>query len=269
MLIQWVRRDLLAVIFRQDGVESSPIPSVGDSAAVVAFTGEILQCLERHVVVLIEKNLELKNAYPQIGLVELIRCVPTDRPELSSLLHYGVKKAQTVEKLLEYLGLFARLEEIRIADRIAQIRPNDVRSKTLRRFVCHFDAILENGYGKMLSRVTRQPETKIRMYSVRKQALAYFLQRAHPTLRQMTILQNYPVTGFHTFVYQLHRYRPLTWLRVIDLNYLSQRSCAIIPILDSSSLGSERYLFYLVNSMVFWVHVVFLLNIQLLVCLPR
>lgn len=68
-------------------------------------TRQVLQCGELHVVVLIEQNLELQNAYTQIRLVEFILIVPTDRSEFSPFLHDGVKEAKREKQPFEDLPL--------------------------------------------------------------------------------------------------------------------------------------------------------------------
>lgn len=153
--------------------------------------------------------MQLYNADPQIGLVELVRNVPPQRTEIAPLLYQRVEKAQAEEQLFEINRLIAGLEELRVADRIAQVRTHDVRAKTLRGFVGHLHAVLQDGNRKVFGRIRRQPQPEVRMGGVRRQALTDSLQGRHEALRQVAVLQNDPGAVPDALVYQLHGDRPL------------------------------------------------------------
>lgn len=105
----------------------------------------------------------MQNANPQVGFVEFIGDVPTDRAELAPLLHDSVEEAQRVQELLEILALNTAFEEFGIANRIARIGSQDVGPESLRRLVRYLDAVLKNRDGKMFRWITGQPQPEIRV----------------------------------------------------------------------------------------------------------
>ena len=52
-------------------------------------------------VVLVDEHVELSDGDAQVGLIELVRDVPADRPEGTALLDDGVEEAQSVQQFLE------------------------------------------------------------------------------------------------------------------------------------------------------------------------
>lgn len=80
----------------------------------------------------------LLHADSEVRLVELVRDVPPEWSELSSLLHHGVEETQAIEELAPWLGLVAALEEVRVRDGIIQIGAEDVGTHALWRLICHF-----------------------------------------------------------------------------------------------------------------------------------
>ena len=49
---------------------------------------------ERHLVVLIEEHVQLRDADAQVSVGELVGDVEAQRPELASLQHHAVEQAQ-------------------------------------------------------------------------------------------------------------------------------------------------------------------------------
>lgn len=114
-------------------------------------------------LVLVQEHLQLHDADPQIGFVELVRDVPSQGSELASLLDGGVEKAQTVQQFLENVGLLATLEPFQVGDRIAHVRTGDVRSQTFGRLVGHFYTVLQDQDRKMFCGIGGQPEAEVRV----------------------------------------------------------------------------------------------------------
>lgn len=56
-----------------------------------------------------------------------------------------------------------------------QVGSRDIRSETLWRLVRHLDPVLEDANRKMIGRITREPQSKIRMNRFRRETLAYLL----------------------------------------------------------------------------------------------
>ena len=52
-------------------------------------------------VVFVDEHVELADGNTQVGLIELVRDVPADRSESSTLLDNGVEETQSVQQLLE------------------------------------------------------------------------------------------------------------------------------------------------------------------------
>ena len=74
-------------------------------------------------VILVEKHVELFGADSEIGLVELVGNVPSEGPELPSLLHERVEETESKQQLLEMRRLFVPREELPVTDWIRQVRP--------------------------------------------------------------------------------------------------------------------------------------------------
>lgn len=63
--------------------------------------------------------------------------------------------------------------------------------QSLGRFVCHLDAVLQDGHRKFFARHGRQPQAEVLVHRIGAQILAQTLQLGEPRHVQMTILQIY------------------------------------------------------------------------------
>eukprot|EP00982_Pelagococcus_subviridis_P009821 30947-Pelagococcus_subviridis.AAC.16 len=100
---------------------------------------------------------------PSIVLVELVRDVKSDGAVLSTLLHVRVEKREAEDHLSPRLGFRARLVKLRVGQRIGRERAEQTGSQTLRRFVRHLHAVLQDRYREYRRRVRRQPEPEFWM----------------------------------------------------------------------------------------------------------
>lgn len=53
-------------------------------------------------LVLVQEHVQLLHADPQVGLIELVRNVPTQWTKFPPLLDQGVEETETVQQLLEF-----------------------------------------------------------------------------------------------------------------------------------------------------------------------
>ncbi|CEP00525.1 hypothetical protein PBRA_001579 [Plasmodiophora brassicae] len=83
-------------------------------------------------------------------------------------------------------------KELRVANRVPRVRPEQVGAKALGRFVRHLDAPLEDGDREPVARVRRQPQAVVGVRAGRRRRLDDALQRWHPRDRQVAVLQDHP-----------------------------------------------------------------------------
>lgn len=107
--IMRVRYDLGVHVFLEQRVQEPSVLVVGDATPVVALAYQVQQCLELHVFVLVQEHLQLHQTDAQVGLVELVRDIPAQRPEISSLLHHPVEEAKGEQQATPFYQLFACL----------------------------------------------------------------------------------------------------------------------------------------------------------------
>lgn len=100
------------------------------------------------LAVLIQKYRQLLDRDPEISLVKLVRNVPADRSELSPFLDKCVKETESEQHPLPSSFVGDAGEEVRIRNRIGHIRTQYVEAESLRRFVSHFNAVLQYGNRK-------------------------------------------------------------------------------------------------------------------------
>lgn len=139
-----VIKDVLTVEILKDGGQKTTILVVCDFTTIVALTSQILECIEGSLIwVLVEEDTELSDWDTKIVVVELVRDVPAERAELSSLLNNGVEESKTKDHLAEFSGLYAVIEEVlHVRNRIEQERTVQVSFKTFGRLVCHLNTVL-------------------------------------------------------------------------------------------------------------------------------
>lgn len=82
-------------------------------------------------------NLQLHHADPEIALIELVLYVPPEGSERLPLLHDGVEEAQREQQPAPVLGPRARDVELRVADRIRDVRAVDVIFEAFRSLIRH------------------------------------------------------------------------------------------------------------------------------------
>lgn len=135
----------------------------------------------------------------EIRLIKLVGYIPTQGPEFTTLLNDSMKKDQCKDTTQPTLvGLIGEKEGIR-----KEFVPHQgirckwsmhIGTKPLRRFVCHFDRILENRDGEDTARIRCTPQAIISVGSIRKSGIvANALQVAHPTECDVTVLQYNPL----------------------------------------------------------------------------
>ena len=110
--------------------------TVGDLAAVLHLTHHIVDTLPVdgpllgvHVV---QVALHEHDTRAQVGLVELVRDVEAERPELAPLLHDGVHEAERVEHRLP-LGLGHRVQHVLVDPSVGRLEPGAHTGRSLRR----------------------------------------------------------------------------------------------------------------------------------------
>lgn len=65
-----IANDLGVIEVTQDRIEAASVAVVGDTAAVIAFAGQIEYRLERHIRVLVHEDLQLLSRDLEVRLVE-------------------------------------------------------------------------------------------------------------------------------------------------------------------------------------------------------
>ena len=96
----------------------------------------------------------------QIRLIEGVSDVPSERPELASLLHIGVEEQQTQQQLLPLLALHRHALVVLLFDQVGE-GTQKVGFDALRRFVCHLHTILQNGHREIVCGGRRQVQTEV------------------------------------------------------------------------------------------------------------
>lgn len=81
---------------------------IGDTTTIVDGSTENVQHLEWNLIIHIREDLKLPPAHIEIFISESVCNVPTDRTELTSVLHDGVEERESEDKLLKLVG-FARV----------------------------------------------------------------------------------------------------------------------------------------------------------------
>ena len=116
--------------------------------------------LAGHLVVLIDERHELPTAGNIIFHREGVGNIPPDGAKFPSVLDHGVKETKGKEQLFEHLRL-VRLLEQRVVD--GGVGPEQIGPQAFGVFVGHFDAILQDLYGKGGGGHGREPQDKVFM----------------------------------------------------------------------------------------------------------
>lgn len=153
-LVGLITEDVVVeVVIKQSDNEPSVL-IVSDSASVVALSSEILQGGEGYFVILVDEHLELPHRDTQVGLIELVRDIPSKGTVFSAFLDDCVEEGKCKDKNFVIFRLvFVSLEELLAGDRVSQVGSSQVGLKALRRLICHFHTILQNRSREFLGRV--------------------------------------------------------------------------------------------------------------------
>ena len=99
---------------------------------------------------MLQAHLQLLYRNEVIRIVEPVRDVPADRPEVPPLLDDGVEERDGEEETSEDPRLLvAALVEFRVADGIVRVAPDQVLDETRRRFIRHLDTVLEDRHREL------------------------------------------------------------------------------------------------------------------------
>lgn len=122
----------------QKSQEASSVVLISHSPSIITLSDEILQGVERYLVVHVVKvDLELPAADSQVTLSKFIGNVPSQSSVLPSFLDESVEEAKTVDQLLERLGMEATFVKFLIADWIDEERHQQVVLQAFSRFIRH------------------------------------------------------------------------------------------------------------------------------------
>ena len=172
----------------QNGGKRGAIVHVCHTSAIITLASHIQQRFVLHLVVLIQKDLQLLHGYTQVGLVELVRYIPADGAEFASLLDNSVEEAKAEDHLLQSRLVFAGRKEVGIRNGVHIVGAEHIEAKTFGRLVGHFDSVLENGHREEVRRVAGKPKSKVGMCLLGVELFAHLFQRGHPRCGQMAIL---------------------------------------------------------------------------------
>eukprot|EP00964_Phaeocystis_antarctica_P136255 scaffold100686_cov63-Phaeocystis_antarctica.AAC.1 len=189
------------------GLEEPIVPVVGDAAAVLHVAHHVVDddpvhgpLLGLHVVQVVVHEL---HAGREVGLVELVRDVEAERPELAPLLHDGVHEAERVEHRLP-LRLRDGVEHVLAHPRV---RTLEARAHARRRLVGDLDGHLQQADGELGVRLGRDPQAEgVDGVDEHEHVLLHLREEAEA---QVAVLQQDPVARGHALVQQLARRRLL------------------------------------------------------------
>eukprot|EP00982_Pelagococcus_subviridis_P000488 3917-Pelagococcus_subviridis.AAC.3 len=189
------------VALGQQRVQKHAVFVVRDAPAVVALARGVSQRLPRG------------NA--QVAVVEPVRDVPSQRPELPALLDDGVEEAQTEQERFERLRFRASVEKVQVADGLRAQRLKHVRPDAFRGLVRHLHRVLKDVHREVFRRIRRHPQPEIRVRAtagvvrVAHQLFDDGIQRRHPRRREVAVLQHDPTPRLLPLAYHRRRFRAL------------------------------------------------------------
>ena len=118
------------------GARAAGVRTVGDLAAVLHLAHHIVDTLPVNGsflgVHVVQVGLHKHHARAQVGLVELVRYVEAERPELAPLLHDGVHETKRVEHRLP-LRLGHRVQHVLVDPSVGRLEPGAHTGRSLSR----------------------------------------------------------------------------------------------------------------------------------------
>ena len=176
-----------------------------DLSTVVALAARVGERGKWNVIVLVQEHLELPDRDPQVVLIELVRDVESDRPELLALHNNRVEEGQREQELPELIVLGGSVKEVALADRVKQIRPQKTGLEPLWRLIRHLHGLLQNGNREEWGWVGGQPQPEVFVHLPGNEPLlADGLESWQETLCEVAVLQDYPEPVLDALLNPLH-----------------------------------------------------------------
>mmetsp|Transcript_25181 Transcript_25181/g.84581 ORF Transcript_25181/g.84581 Transcript_25181/m.84581 type:complete len:304 (-) Transcript_25181:4079-4990(-) len=184
-----VGQDLRRQEIGDDDVGGAHVLVVRHPAPVVHHRSQLPEDLVRHVVVLVDVELELGDADIEVRLVEVVRHVPAQRAKLLALDDERVEEAEAEEELAVRFRLVGPIQFL-----VAHLDKGgpEVGPEAAGRLLGHLHRRLKDAHRKVRRRNGSQPEAERLVHLVRLQGLAQPFQRGEPGDAQVTVLQQDP-----------------------------------------------------------------------------
>lgn len=187
-----------SIVLLEDGQQTDAVPIVSDPPTVVDMAGHVYHRLPGDLLfIVVQEQPQSGNRYLQIALVEFIADIEAQRSKLSPFLDDSMEEAEAVEHLQPLLFLHGAT----VYQLLVEIgkRSLEVGFQSPWWLYSQFYAVLQDGYGEVVSRHTRQHQPECWIVVLGGGVLNLndlFFQIAHPALSEMAVLEKHPAALF-------------------------------------------------------------------------